>query len=139
MRPTIYITAFTMLVAAGVSAQTHTDSAVRLDTKTGVLHGSLMTPALPKGSVPVALIISGSGPTDRDGNSIMLPGGNNSLKQVAEALAAQGVASVRYDKRGVGHSTAAGTSEDALRFDMYVADAAAWVEWLRRTGKFSIQ
>ncbi|MBH9787677.1 alpha/beta hydrolase, partial [Clostridioides difficile] len=54
---------------------------------------------------PVALIIAGSGPTDKDGNSA-LAGKNNSLKMLAEGLAQQGIATVRYDKRGLGDNQA---------------------------------
>jgi len=83
------------------------------------------------------VIIAGSGPTDRDGNSPMLAGKNNSLKQLADALAAAGVASLRYDKRGIAESRAAGASETDLRFEMYVDDAAAWVEQVRKDPRFS--
>ena len=58
----------------------------------GHLAGTLLLPA-GEGPWPVTLILAGSGPTDRDGNSTQFPGGNNSLKQLAERLAAGGVAS----------------------------------------------
>jgi alpha-beta hydrolase superfamily lysophospholipase len=53
------------------------------------------------------------------------------------ALAGRGIAALRYDKRGVAASLAAGPKEQDLRFDAYVADAAAWVELLRRDKRFS--
>jgi pimeloyl-ACP methyl ester carboxylesterase len=52
-------------------------------------------------------------------------------------LAANGIASVRYDKRGIGASAAPGAKEADLRFDTYVADAAAWVKQLRNDARFS--
>src|SRR5262245_55247791 len=81
-----------------------------LETPNGKLFGAL---ELPKSSapMPVALIIAGSGPTDRNGNSPLLQGANNSLKYLAEGLAAQGIASVRYDKRGVAEEVQAAASE----------------------------
>jgi len=82
-------------------------------------------------------LISGSGPTDRNGNTVGLPGPNNSLKLLAEALAQRGIASVRYDKRGVGGSRGALTSEVALRFDMLADDAAQWVRQMRLDHRFS--
>jgi len=82
-------------------------------------------------------LISGSGPTDRNGNTVGLPGPNNSLKLLAEALAQRGIASVRYDKRGVGGSRGALTSEAALRFDMLADDAAQWVRQMRLDHRFS--
>jgi hypothetical protein len=87
--------------------------------------------------MPIVVIVAGSGPTDRDGNSILLPGANNSLKLLAEGLAANGIASLRYDKRGVGESKAALLSESDLRFDTYADDAAAWVRRLRSDDRFS--
>jgi len=83
------------------------------------------------------LLHAGSGPTDRDGNSRLLPGPNDSLKQLAEGLARGGVASLRYDKRGIGQSAPAMASESALRFDDYVDDAAAWIRQLRGDPQFS--
>ena len=105
------------------------DVPVELVTATGTLYGSMRRPA-GSAPVPVALIIAGSGPTDRDGNSPIIGGRNDSLKLLASALAARGIASVRYDKRGIAASAAAGPDESALRFGAYVDDAAAWVAQL---------
>ena len=110
---------------------------VTLTTPTGVLHGTLLMPARTVERVPVVLIHAGSGPTDRDGNSPLLPGTNNSLKLLAEGLAALGTASVRFDKRGIGASRAAGAREADLRFDTYIEDAESWVAQLRADPRFS--
>ena len=112
------------------------DQAVTLETGSGVLHGSLM---LPDGAapMPVVLLIAGSGPTDRNGNTSGMSGANDSLKLLAEALAASGIASVRYDKRGIAESQPAGPRESDLRFETYVTDAAAWVRQLRNDRRFS--
>lgn len=102
----------------------------------GTLYGTLL---LPKGSakVPVVLIIAGSGPTDRNGNSALVPGKNNSFRMLAEGLAANGIASLRYDKRGVGESAKAAVSESDLRIETYMDDAAAWCKQLREDPRFS--
>jgi hypothetical protein len=47
------------------------------------------------------------------------------------------IASVRYDKRGIGDSVAPGMKEADLRFEMYVDDAAAWITKLRSDPRFS--
>jgi len=47
-------------------------------------------------------MVAGSGPTDRDWNSPLLPGTNGSARLLAEALAQAGIASLRYDKRASG-------------------------------------
>lgn len=102
-----------------------------LDTRGGQLHGTLERPA---GGPPAvcALIVSGAGPTDRDGNQ---PGlANDSLKQLALGLAARGVCTLRYDKRGVAASGEALAEERELRFEHYFADAAAWAVRLSRIG-----
>ncbi|MCE0463468.1 alpha/beta hydrolase [Pseudomonas uvaldensis] len=97
---------------------------ISLDTGNGELFGSLL---LPKSDtpVPVVLIISGSGPTDRDGNNPE-GGRNDSLKRLAWVLARHNIASVRYDKRGVAASLAATPDERNLSVEAYVADAVAW-------------
>jgi pimeloyl-ACP methyl ester carboxylesterase len=107
-----------------------------LTTPTGAISGTTMLPAA-EFPVPVVLIIAGSGPTDRNGNSRVIPGANNSLRQFAEGLAASGIASVRYDKRGVAESASAGGKEEDLRFDHYVSDAAGWIRQLRADRRFS--
>lgn len=94
------------------------------------LKGSLL---LPEGNarVTAVLILAGSGPTDRNGNS---PGGINTdaYKLIAQELAKQGIASLRVDKRGVAASAGAATKEEDLRFETYIEDAASWVAFLKQ-------
>ena len=53
------------------------------------------------GPGPAVLLISESGPTDRNGdNAVVGPIGN--MRQLAEQLSERGVASLRYDKVGIG-------------------------------------
>ena len=98
------------------------------------LSGTLMIPVAKK-KPPVVLIIAGSGPTDRDGNNPMMK--NNSLKLLAESLYSEGIASLRYDKRMIGASAAPEMKESDLRFEQFINDAAAWVNWLQQEGSFS--
>jgi pimeloyl-ACP methyl ester carboxylesterase len=109
---------------------------IHVSIPAGALEGSFLCPDGPA-PWPAVLLIAGSGPTDRNGNSVGLPGPNNSLQLLAEALADRGIASVRYDKRGIGGSRAAMTSEADLRFDMLADDAAAWVQRMRLDPRFS--
>jgi pimeloyl-ACP methyl ester carboxylesterase len=85
--------------------------------------------------VPVALIIAGSGPVDRNGNGPGLQ--SDTYKLLAQALAARGVANIRYDKRGVGASAFSRAHESSLRFEMYINDAAGWQKQLRADKRFS--
>jgi pimeloyl-ACP methyl ester carboxylesterase len=92
------------------------------------LYGTLV---LPEGGKPVraVLILAGSGPTDRNGNN---PGGSNdSLKLLAHGLAAEGIASLRVDKRGIAASAGAALREEELRIESYVADAITWLDFMR--------
>jgi hypothetical protein len=77
---------------------------------------------------PVVLLIAGSGPTDRNGNQF--GAGPGELRQLAEALAAQGIASLRFDKRGIGRSVDPNLREESMNFDLMVGDASAWLTWL---------
>src|SRR5678816_1071136 len=95
---------------------------LELPTPWGKLSGTLVLPE-GAGPWPAALLIAGSGPTDRDGNSPLLEEPVDNLKRLAQALAARGIASLRYDKRGVGGSSYPGLSEEALRFEHLVDDA----------------
>ena len=70
------------------------------------LAGTLLLPATSATQpVPGVVLIAGSGPTDRDGNNPLVPVRIDLLKQIAELLAQAGIASLRYDKRGIGQST----------------------------------
>ncbi|MGM7700486.1 alpha/beta hydrolase [Pseudalkalibacillus sp. Hm43] len=107
-----------------------------IETETGKLYGSLLTPETKEPS-PIAIIIPGSGPTDRNGNSPALPGKNNSLKLLAEGLAEEGIASLRYDKRGAGKNAQAIMDEKDLRFDLFIKDAEMWIEKLNNDERFT--
>lgn len=107
---------------------------IELQVSTGTVRGVLWRPAKATGKTPVALFIAGSGPTDRDGNGKMGLA-TDCYRLLAEALAQQGIASVRYDKRGVGASDP--ISEGQLTVDDYAADAAALVSRLHTDARFS--
>lgn len=107
-----------------------------VEVKGGMMQGKMERPE-GEGPFPVTIIIAGSGPTDKDGNSVAIPGKNNSLKMLAEDLAAEGIASIRYDKRGVGKNMSLGGREEDLRFDDYIGDAAAWINYAKNDDLFS--
>ena len=107
---------------------------IELETGSGTLYGSLMLPKSTR-PVPVVLILAGSGPTDRDGNNTQ-GGRNDSLKKLARYLAQNNIASVRFDKRGIAQSVAAGPDERTLSLDQYVTDAVAWGQKLKSDTRF---
>jgi len=123
-----------ILVLLSLVSTGQKEEILMLQAKGLELEGTLLVPAAER-QVPVVLIISGSGPTDRNGNNPMMK--NNSLKLLAWALAERGIASLRYDKRGIGESTSEELKEANLRFTDYIDDAARWVEYMAQDERFS--
>jgi pimeloyl-ACP methyl ester carboxylesterase len=120
-----------VVAAALAPTAGHADEAVTIAGPGGTLAGSYI-PADPGG--PVVVLIPGSGPTDRDGNSPLGVAGG-AYRRLAEALADKGVASIRIDKRGMFGSSAAAADPNAVRMTDYAADVRAWAaEARRRTG-----
>lgn len=72
---------------------------------------------------------------DRDGNGPTTK--NNCLKLLAHELAQRGIASLRFDKRGVARSASACRSEVELRFHTYVDDVLGWLARLREEPRIS--
>ena len=107
------------------------EEAITLKTSSGDLEGTLLLPEIEK--PPVVLIIAGSGPTDRNGNSPSL--NPNYLKMLAEGLHKNNIASLRFDKRGVAGSLSAYKS--ALRFEDYINDVEQWTTVLKNDSRFS--
>lgn len=100
----------------------------------GTLYGTLVLPEV-EGKVPVVLMIAGSGHTDRNMNQGAALKTNSSLL-LAEALAEQGIASLRYDKRGVGKSAEALGSADVVLED-FIKDAELFIAELQSDVRFS--
>ena len=120
--------------ASKSSDTTIVETKIALLTKTGEIFGTLTTPEK-FDKIPVALIIAGSGPTDRDGNNPMMK--NNTLKILASELSRNGIATLRYDKRGIAESKLAGENEAEFRFDDLVNDAEEWIQLLKQDKRFS--
>ena len=128
MKLTTLVIAGLLLAAAASARAAPVETYVQTQGPSGFLKGTMLAPADASGA-PVVLIIPGSGPTDRDGNS---PLGVKAApyRLLAEALAGQGVASVRIDKRGMFASAGAG-DPNHVTIAAYAADAHAWAASLR--------
>ncbi|TDQ45788.1 alpha/beta hydrolase [Permianibacter aggregans] len=122
-----------LAIIPSAQAEMFRSQPMQLSRNDVTLHGTFEQPLTTK-PTPVVLIIAGSGPTDRNGNNPLIPGSNDSLKQLAQSLASQGIATLRYDKRGIGESKQENLQEANLRFETYVNDAAAWLAELERRG-----
>ena len=132
MTKLLALTVFISILGNGLAVASETE--VTLETGTGTLAGTLLVPD-DSGRPPVALLIVGSGPTDRDGNSPKTK--NNAHKMLAQALAKHGIGSLRYDKRGIGMSKVAAVNEADLRFEHYISDVKDWLVWLKQDQRFS--
>lgn len=122
-----FITLLMVTFVSSAFSQSFTEQMVEMDQ----LKGTLSIPA--NETKTAILLIAGSGPTDRDGNSA-LGLNNNSLKMVAEQLTENGYAVLRYDKRGIAASRAAVTDPTSVRFDDFVKDAKDWLNFLKTQG-----
>lgn len=75
------------------------------------------------------VIIPGSGPTDRDGNSRTFGLESDAYRLLAEGLAGHGIASLRIDKRGFYGSANAIADPNDVTIAGYAEDARQWVEY----------
>lgn len=108
---------------------------VKIKVKGGIIGGTIMTPKNPQKGMPIALIIAGSGPTNRNGNN---PYGvrSNTYLLLAEALADNGIASFRYDKRLVGESVHFESNQNKVVFNDFVEDAVFLGRFLKSRKDF---
>lgn len=97
------------------------------------IDGTLLTPQDNLKS-ELAIIIAGSGPTNRDGNQNFLK--NNSLKKLAEGLSIEGIATFRYDKRIV-KQIRKGKVDQNMMFDDFVTDAISVIDYFKEIGTFT--
>ena len=107
---------------------------LEIRTEEVTISGTLVFPKTEK-PVSVCIIVPGSGPIDRDGNS----GFNlraDTYKLLAEGLAENGIAAFRYDKRGVGKSLPAQFKEEDIRFETNVQDLKVIISHLKTLRKF---
>ena len=119
-----------MLAAAIVAGPVET--AVELPGGLAPLKATVLSP--PGGPRAAVVILPGSGPTDRDGNNPLGVRGST-YRLLAEGLAAEGIASLRMDKRGMFASGPAATDPNAVTVSVLAADANAWAGALKqRTG-----
>ena len=105
----------------------------RNEAEGATLSGTLIYPInylfVPKESVPVVLFVTGSGGQDRNEEIF----GHKLFLVIADYLAKRGIASLRYDDRGVGKST--GPTQGATTLNN-LADAEAGIAYLRSLNRF---
>ncbi|MEM9052328.1 MAG: hypothetical protein AAGC47_09780 [Bacteroidota bacterium] len=126
-----YLSFFAVFISVLSYSQVEEEWTFDVDSIT--ISGTLLVPSEDFDG-PVVLFFSGSGVTDRNGNT-----GeqfqNNSLKMLAEGLAENGVASLRFDKRSI-PMIAAGRVGADMSFDYFVEDGLTWLEKLKADKRF---
>lgn len=118
-----------MLFSVVCQAQVTEDS-VTFKNGSVTLAGTLTVPD-GDGPFPAILLISGSGPQNRDSELF----GFKPFKILADHLTANGIAVLRYDDRGTG--TSGGTSPMMVTSDTLAADAMAGIRFLENDDRFS--
>ncbi|HXG91252.1 MAG TPA: alpha/beta fold hydrolase [Blastocatellia bacterium] len=105
---------------------------VTVQAKGFALAGTLLLPKSGKRPFPAVIMITGSGQQTRD-EALPLAGLEKyrPFRQIAESLAARGIAVLRVDDRGVGKSTGADTLKTATSFD-FADDVRAEIDYLRK-------
>lgn len=126
-----WLAALALIAAAQAAPLDSVQTVLQAPGPSGDLMGTMLAPTLP--NAPVVLIVPGSGPVDRDGNSPGMPAATYRL--LAEGLADHGIATVRIDKRGMYGSSAAVPDADAVTINDYATNVLAWISVIRsRTG-----
>lgn len=97
------------------------------------IDGTIMVPVSTE-NPSLAIIIGGSGPTDRNGNQQMMK--NNSLLFLAEGLYDQGIATFRYDKRIIKQLKERNLNEESISFDDFIKDAKDVLAYFKRSNAF---
>ncbi|UGU15384.1 alpha/beta hydrolase [Sinomicrobium kalidii] len=108
------------------------EQGLSIEVEGGEIKGTLLIPD-GQGDVPLIILIAGSGPTDRNGNSIFTQ--NNSLMYLANELDDIGVATFRYDKRGIGESANIKENELATAND-FVNDIVEIIRQFKSDSRF---
>jgi len=122
MKPLLYVIVLVLSISS--NAQEWTESEIRINE---LISGTLLEPTTKTDTL--AIIIAGSGPTDRNGNQQMQQ--NNSLKKLAEALTLEGIATYRYDKRILKLLRNNTLKEEDLRFEDFVEDAESVIRYFK--------
>lgn len=130
MKYTIYLFLLFYWVGVSQSNEYHSEEL----SITSLIDGTLLIPQSIN-NLPLAIIIAGSGPTDRNGNQQMMK--NNSLKFLAEGLYQNNIATFRYDKRIIKQMKSGSVDEKNIHFGDFIDDAIAILNYFKKDTRFS--
>jgi len=127
---------FVIFISSVTLAQekSYTETEISIPTNSVTINGTLLTP-LSSEKNPLVILIPGSGPTDRDGNSAMTK--NNSLKLLAEALANKNIATYRFDKSVLSYAKDEKNKIDAITFETFINEAKSIINYFKNTKSYT--
>jgi len=127
---------FVIFISSVTLAQekSYTETEISIPTNSVIINGTLLTP-LSSEKNPLVILIPGSGPTDRDGNSAMTK--NNSLKLLAEALANKNIATYRFDKSVLSYAKDEKNKIDAITFETFINEAKSIINYFKNTKSYT--
>ena len=128
------LTTLFLLCFVSVQGQTFKEINLNIPREIDSIYGSLVTPDT-SSPMPLAIIIAGSGPTDRNGNSML--SNTNSLKFLAESLAKEGIASYRFDKTMIRMLQKKQLKEEDLLFSQLIDDVKTLLAYFKNQPQFS--
>jgi len=131
VRSTIAIILLLITFKTAHSQEIFTGEEVEIRINGGVLNGTL---SAPQDARTIVILHAGSGPSDRDGNQPQLK--NNSLKLLSEQLNDRGIATFRFDKRGIGKSIVKDLREENVSIDTFENDLRLWITELKNSGNY---
>jgi len=131
-----FLILFSILVTTIIYAQekTYTPSEVDIKTNLASIKGTLLTPTTIK-KPNLVILIPGSGPTDRDGNNVMMK--NNSVKYLSESLSKNKIATYRYDKSVLSLTQKDTTKIKNLTFNTFIEEAIEVIQYFKNSNKYN--
>lgn len=122
---------FILFFVPALSAYSQTTDTIFVTSNSLNVHTVLTKPDNVSGS-KLAFIIAGSGPTDMNGNQSSME--NNSLLYLSNALVEYGIATVRFDKRGIAKSSYQGYDESEIIIEQYANDFSSILNHYKKIG-----
>lgn len=123
-----------ILVTTSIQAQNYNETILNIPTAKDSIYGTLMSPQ-DIVNPPLVILISGSGPNDRDGNQSTLI--NNSLLFLAQGLSKKGIATYRYDKSVLSMIKKGDFNEVDFNFSLLIDDANSVGLFFKNQNNFS--
>lgn len=124
-----------LLITFNSFSQEKTVTTQEIEVNT-IIKGTLFSPDKTDSKTNLVILIAGSGPTNRNGNSI-ISGVSNSYKFLAEGLSKNGIAVFSYDKRGINKQNKSAEDEKAIVFENFINDAKDVISYFKSQKKYS--